>query len=374
MRRVLLVGKGPPERGGIPAFLGLLQDGLGDGYEVGLLNLTRSAATPQGGRFTWHNLTRTLGDAPAVWRAAREVDLVHVHSALSSPVTIIRAGLLCLAARLGGAAVVLHGHGGRIQLLLTTRWTQLLTALALRPAHRVVAVSEGARAALATAVPAQRLVLIDNGVDTDRFAPGGDRDGQSTPVILYVGILTPRKGVIDLLEASRLLRADGVDHRLVLLGGMPDEGPEAQARVRDADNGTAEFAGTVTPGQMPERYHEADLLCLPSWWEAMPLSVLEAMASGLPVVATDVGDVARVVEDGVTGRVVPARDPAALAVALAPLLGSAELRGRMGAAGRERVEQRFSAQSTCAAVTEVYAAAATASGARRLTDRGARQG
>jgi glycosyltransferase involved in cell wall biosynthesis len=173
--------------------------------------------------------------------------------------------------------------------------------------------------------------------------------------VLYVGLLTPRKGVLDLMEASRLLRARGVDHELCLLGGTPDEGPEAEAQVRAGLDDHVRLLGTRPPEEMPAAFAEAEVFCLPSWWEAMPLSILEAMAAGLPVVATDVGDVGRAVQDGVTGYVVPAKDPQGLATALEALLTDADRRRRMGAAGRERVLTSFSADVTAGEVSALYA-------------------
>jgi glycosyltransferase involved in cell wall biosynthesis len=160
--------------------------------------------------------------------------------------------------------------------------------------------------------------------------------------------------VLDLVEASRTLRREGVQHELLLVGGTPDEGPDAAEPVRDAARGEATLLGTRPPEQMPAAYAEGDVQCLPSWWEAMPLSVLEGMASGLPVVATDVGEVPRMVEHGVTGYVVPARSPDALASALRKLLTDPEQRRRMGAAGRRRVEERFSSAATARAIAELY--------------------
>jgi glycosyltransferase involved in cell wall biosynthesis len=173
--------------------------------------------------------------------------------------------------------------------------------------------------------------------------------------VLYVGLLTPRKGVVDLLTASRLLRERGVAHELRLLGGTPDEGPGAMAEVRKALDGTAKLLGVREPEEMPAEYATVDVFCLPSWWEAMPLSVLEAMAAGLPVVASDVGDVSRVVADGITGYVVPSKDPERLAAALEPLLTDPALRRRMGAAGRARVTDLFSATATAGQVSALYA-------------------
>jgi len=127
------------------------------------------------------------------------------------------------------------------------------------------------------------------------------------------------------------------------------------AEVRAAAGPRARFLGVKAHDAMPAIYKSADLLCLPSWWEAMPLSVLEAMATGLPVVASTVGDVPRVVQDGVTGLLVTPHDPTGLAEALAQLLSNAPRRASMGRAGRRRVEERFRASATIAALDALYA-------------------
>jgi glycosyltransferase involved in cell wall biosynthesis len=105
---------------------------------------------------------------------------------------------------------------------------------------------------------------------------------------------------------------------------------------------------------MPDVYRSADIFCLPSWWEAMPLSVLEAMASGLPVVATTVGDVPTMVRPGVTGFLVEPRNLEAIAASLRTLLDDPDLRRRMGSAGREEAERNFGADGTIARLDEVY--------------------
>lgn len=352
---MLLVGKGAPDRGGIAAFLEVLCTGdLAHEHQITFLNVAHHG-TPEGGRPTLGNLRRTLVDAVRVWRAARDQDVVHLNSALAPTVTVLRAGLLGLAARLRGCAVLVHAHGGNIETWLTTRRARLMTRLALWPADRVVAVWEAGCRSLANVLGPQRVSLVDNGVDTDRFRPAPPVD--RVPRVLYVGLLTARKGVLDLLSASRMLADEGLEHELLLLGGTPDEGPQAAEQVRAAARGRATLLGTRPPDQMPAAYAEGDVFCLPSWWEAMPLSVLEAMAAGLPVVASGVGDVPRVVADGTSGYVVPKQSPDELAAALRKLLADADLRRRMGAAGRRRVEERFSSVVTARAVCDLYARA-----------------
>jgi glycosyltransferase involved in cell wall biosynthesis len=104
---------------------------------------------------------------------------------------------------------------------------------------------------------------------------------------------------------------------------------------------------------MPAAYADADVFCLPSWWEAMPLSVLEAMAAGLPVVATDVGDVARLVTTE-CGTVVPVADARRLADALRGPLLDADLRRRQGEASRKRAVEAFSSTATALSIDRVF--------------------
>lgn len=352
MSRVLLVGKGAPDRGGIPSFLNDLRFGaVSQDHDLTFLNVAHHG-TPQGGEASAANAIRTLRDAARVWRAARGHDVAHINSALTPAVTVMRAGLLALAARAGGCAVIVHAHGGNLETWLTTRRNQLIMRAAMHPAHRVVAVWTAGRRALAAALGEDRVCLIDNGVDADRYS--ASERTHRPPRILYVGLLTPRKGVLDLLTASALLQQEGVCHELHLLGGIPDEGPAAAEPVHAAARGHATLLGTRPPEEMPAAYASADIFCLPSWWEAMPLSVLEAMAAGLPVVATDVGDVGRLVADGSTGYVVPKQSPDQLADALRKLLVAPDLRQRMGRAGRDRAEKQFSSRITARAVCDLY--------------------
>lgn len=352
MSRVLLVGKGFPDRGGIPSFLdGLRLGELAAVHEVTFLNVAHHG-TPEGGEVSLGNLRRTVKDAFAVWRAAGSHDVVHLNSALAPTVTVLRAGLLAFAARTRGCAVVIHAHGGNIETWLTTWRARAVLRLAAAPADAVVAVWTAGHRALAATLGDDRVWLVDNGVDLAAYRE--PEPAHDPPRVLYVGLLTARKGVLDLIEASRILTRDGVAHELCLLGGVPDEGPAAAEPVLAAARGVATLLGTRPGEEMPSAYAAADVFCLPSWWEAMPLSVLEAMAAGLPVVATDVGDVPRLVDDGVTGRVVPTRDPARLADALRELLMDPQRRRAMGTAGRDRAERHFARAETARAVCRVY--------------------
>ena len=353
MSRVLLVGKGPPDRGGISAFMQTLLAGeLKASHRIGLLNLYRDEVL-HGGRFTRANITRTLADARSLWRASRQADVVHINTALVPSATLLRAGLLALVARAAGARAIVHAHSGRIDLWLTTPLRRLLVRLALAPADRVLTVSESSRRYLARSLGSSRVTLVDNGIDPSGYGPV--EPAHQPPAILFAGVLSPRKGLIDLIKASSLLQRRGLAHQLLVVGGPPEEGPQAEAETLEAANGApVRFLGTQPHDEMARLYRSVDVFCLPSWWEAMPLTILEAMASGLPVVASTVGDIPRAIDDGVTGRLVAPQQPEALADALDPLLRDPQLRASMGRAGRQRVERLFNIRGTCAALDAIY--------------------
>ena len=351
MACVLLVGKGPPDRGGIPTFMRMLvESGLTSQHQVRFLNLARTEE-PQGGRLTWHNVTRLLADAVAVWRGATGCDVVHLHSALAPSVTALRAAVLGAVARARGCRVLVHAHGGLVLAWMDRPSRRWLLRLALSPAHRVLAVSAALERALATAAGRSRIGLLRNGVDTGTYHP--EPAENVVPSVLYVGLLTPRKGLLDLFSASRILERRGVKHELVLVGGTPNEGGHAESKVRGAAPGTAHLLGEKDSSELPSLYRHADIFCLPSWWEAMPLSLLEAMASGLPAVVSDVGEIPNMVAPE-TGVLVPPRQPEQLADALEALITDSELRSRMGAAARRRAVEHFALTTMVAELSMVY--------------------
>ena len=352
--RVLVVGRGAPERGGIPTYLAMLaQAGPALGREMVLLNVA-DASRREGGATSWANLTKTFADVRRVLGAVRRGDIVHVHSAMAPAVTGVRAGLLLAAGRFRGAHTVLHAHGGRLPGTLTSGRRRRLARWSVAAADTVVTVSHTVLDALAACgVSTSRLELVANGVDVRTFAPGAG-DPHDVPRVLFVGGLTPRKGVLDLLVASTGLRERGIEHEVWLAGGVPDEGDEAHAAVRAEEAAHVRFLGEVPHDALPALYASCDVFALPSWWEAMPLTVLEAMACGLPVVASSVGDIPVAVQDGRTGRVVPPHDVPALIAALASVLRDPDRAATWGEAGRERALLHYDEAATLQRLAEIY--------------------
>lgn len=199
-------------------------------------------------------------------------------------------------------------------------------------------------------LPEARLRYIPNGIDLRRFNPEGPRavfdlpgDG---PVIGTVAALRPEKNLARMLRGAAILLREGTPLRLLIVG----DGPERTAlEALAADLGIAasvHFAGAIA--DPAAAYRAMDLLCLSSDTEQMPFSILEAMASGLPVAATDVGDIRAMVAEENQPHLAPC-DDAALAAALRPLLLDPALRARIGAANRRRGQQVYDEETMFAA-------------------------
>jgi glycosyltransferase involved in cell wall biosynthesis len=218
-----------------------------------------------------------------------------------------------------------------------------------------VANSPGALAVLAEhGIAGERLHCIPNGIDAERW-PVADRAGRSgTPVVACVGRFTAVKRQEDLVAAVALLRDEGVEVRLRLAGDGPLSAAVAAQVAALGLQDRVTLHGTLAPPAVVRLLADADIACMPSSQEGMPGAVMEAMASGLPVVGTAVNGIAELVRDGETGLLVAPKDPAALAGALARLATDAPLRLRMGAAGRTRIVEELSLERMVARTTQLY--------------------
>lgn len=363
--RVVVVAQAAPARGGISTFANTLVEDpeLSSAYEMVLLNTCRRAERRAG---TWSvtNVRHALQDAARTYRAARSADVVHVQTALMPTQPLLRALLLCLAARLGGAAVLCHVHSGRVNSgrpeAFSPRRHERTLLRGLRVADVVLTVSRAGAEALRPLLPRTCVEPVDNAVPVAEFAQApltGD-----PPTVVHVGTLSHRKGLGDLVSALDLLAArGGPPYRLEVVGGSHEVGEEEADELRRAVAsvaGAACLLGSLGADEVRERLRCADVFVLPSHWEGQPIAVLEAMATGLPVLVTAVGANPDVVRDGVDGLVVPPHDPAALADALGRLLGDPDLRRRLGAAARQRAAAHHDVAQLSARMSLLYARAA----------------
>jgi len=239
-----------------------------------------------------------------------------------------------------GAVVSRPTLGERVFAWLRAPLLAALGRLTARLADAVVAPSQATAAELRRDYGVEKVEVIANGVPPAP-APLPHRR-ELPPVILYSGRLRTRKAVAVLLAAMARVLAAFPNCRLVIVGDG-EQGARVAAAVRE--RGLAhrvELAGALPRPAAMARLAAADVFCLPSIYEGLPLAILEAMAAGLPVVATAVSGNPEAVEDGVTGLLVPPESATALADALIKLLADPERRRAMGEAARARVAERFS--------------------------------
>jgi D-inositol-3-phosphate glycosyltransferase len=222
----------------------------------------------------------------------------------------------------------------------------------LRVADRIIAATPAEQAQLRWLYLADpgKMTVIPPGVDTSHFYPipkDEAREAAGLPkgerIILFVGRLQPLKGVDTLIQAATRLRLRDISAQhpvhLVVVGGNPNgTGEDTDAELARLQGLTRDlcmdrmvvFLGQRDQDKLPYYYSAAEVVVMPSHYESFGMVALEAMACGTPVVASQVGGLAYLVQDGVTGFVVPDQDPEVLADRLTLLLGDAELRRRMG--------------------------------------------
>lgn len=181
-----------------------------------------------------------------------------------------------------------------------------------------------------------RFEIVRCGIDPEKFTPRPDPEN-TIPQLLCVGRLVPAKGQRVLVAASKQLHDAGVKHELTFVG----TGPDTEAlQVLSKEMGISEhvrFTGGMAPEGVRDEYGKADVFVLPSFAEGVPVVLMEAMASGVPVISTTITGIPELIESGKDGILVPASDCDSLSDAIATLINDKELRSSMAEKGREKV-------------------------------------
>lgn len=269
-------------------------------------------------------IVRRLAKLFKEWRA----DVVHVHNAKP----MMYGGP---AARFAGVPRVIYTRHG--QHNTQSKRQAMVFNLLQKTADKIVCVSDdSAGLSIAEGLGESRVCRVWNGIDLKRFAFVGP---QANGPMVMVGRLSPEKSVDTLLRAMALVVAKCPNAQLEIAGNGACK-TELESLSRELKlEGNVKFLGEVR--NVPALLSRASVSILPSLTEGISLTLLEAMAVGLPVVATRVGGNPEVVADGETGLLIPSADPAAMAEAIERMLASPAMRQEMGFAGRQRIEAHF---------------------------------
>lgn len=351
-RPVLILGPTPPPYHGVAVYTAALLEQLGEEAASGPyvhLDTSDRRSLSNLGRFDWGNARLALRHSIALARLLARYRPAAVYLPISrNRWAYLRDAVLIALAKLAGSRVVTHLHGSDLRRFYegaSAPWRWLVRGTSRRLDAALV-LGDGLRSEYDGLVAPARVRVVPVGAPDPFAGSPPDRRGRlGRPTALYIGSLAPGKGTAELVAALRSLAGDGAAPALVLAGEWVDDGFRERVMAEVAGLGP-DAAVTVLPpvdGAAKRRLlEEADLVVFPAGQpEGLPLLVLEAMAAALPVVATDTGAVTDAVAHGKTGYVVPPGDVDALAQAIGRLTSSSAERVRMGQAGRERYEERF---------------------------------
>jgi glycosyltransferase involved in cell wall biosynthesis len=346
---IVVLGTSCSTRGGVAAVIAShLAAGLAERWP-----LVHLATHGDGSRWTKLRLAAAALGRFLALVAAGQVRLVHVHTA--SDASFLRKAVFIAVALAARLPVIFHLHGGgffdfyRDRCGPLRRW---LVRFLLSRVDRIVTLSEAGARRIAGITGNPRVSVIPNMVDVRAFRSTPSPKGGGAE-LLFLGRLDATKGVDELLQAAAKLRRRFPRLRLVLAGVGDVRAIEARAAALGIGE-AVEFPGWVVGERKQALLERASVFVLPSYVENMPVSVLEAMAAGLPVVATNVGAIPEVVEDGVTGMLAPPGDADALARAIESILADPQRCQRMGEAGRARAQRHYSVDRVMPRLEAIY--------------------
>lgn len=359
--RVVVVAHGPPLKGGVATVaLDLVEDPvLNAEFEMVFQNTSQNDEAR--GKLAIANVRRAVTDAWDTFRLARRGSVVHSHSVQEPWLTGWRQVAIAAAARLRGATVLLHNHAqppymagpGEYRVSRPNRWA---FALLDRLAEANIMIAAAGEPNLRQYMPTVELPIVHNSAVVDDMAQSSAV--HDPPVVLFIGELLERKGVLTLLDALDELDASGGGpYELRIIGddrpGLDPDKDAMVAEIRRRGRGDA-LTGPLSRAEVYAHLAEADLYVFPTWTEGQPFTVIEALASGVPIVASDIQAISAMIDDGTHGRLLPMHDASAFAKAIGELLADPDERRRISAANRARAHERFDRPVFRARIAELY--------------------
>jgi glycosyltransferase involved in cell wall biosynthesis len=345
--RVLMVGTSLQTKGGISSVVrGYLGSDLTKHFEVFYVPMHSDGSKWVKIKAAFKGYLRFL-----YLLVRRKPDIVHIH--VASRASFFRKLPLVVLSKLARSRIIYHHHGGGFMIFYNKESRYILKAIIrwlLRMPEVIVALSEQWRGNLHSIDPNLPVIVLSNPVTVPDLVP---KKTKSRIQILFMGRLGQGKGTHDLLEAARILLSKGSSFHITLCG----DGDLLYWARESAELGvdeSVEIRGWISGEAKKQAFSEADIYILPSYNEGLPMSILEAMAYGLPIVTTPVGGIPDAVVDGINGFLVPPGAPGILAARLRTLIANKSLREKMGYASREIVKERFELSKIINSLDKIY--------------------
>jgi glycosyltransferase involved in cell wall biosynthesis len=295
-----------------------------------------------------------FAEAVLVWRTCHRRAIRHIHAHFAN----VAADVALLASHLGGEgwswSFSLHGSVEFFEI------SQSRLAEKLRRAKFVICISDFARSqAMAFLEQPQwaKLHVVHCGVDLVKFRRAQHPPDSGPTRVLSVGRLIEAKGHAALLDAIGLVRTEGVDARLTVIGDGPQRAALESLSARRGLEGAVTLAGSIGQDEIAAAYAATDIFCLASFAEGLPVVLIEAMAMEIPVIATRIAGIPELIEDGVSGLLVTPGRPDQLADALAVLSRDPRRRRAIGIAAHAKVVAEFDVRDSAGALRAAFAAA-----------------
>lgn len=282
--------------------------------------------------------------------AVRRVELVHCHAAMRG--SFWRKSLFASIARLCQVPTILHLHGSEMKpfWLSQTPFAKSLIKNQLESASRVIVLSESWRMFVQQIAPLAHISILPNYVAVPNIR---DENKVVNSSVLFLGLIGDRKGVFDLLPSFNKLLVDHPDARLLIGGNGETERANKEARSLGVES-SVDLLGWIDELERHRLLSTSSIYVLPSYNEGLPMSVLEAMAMGLPVVTTRAGGLPELIDHGIDGLLINAGDREALTDALGLLLSDRKLRETLGSNARKKVNDFYSEHVILPRLASIY--------------------
>lgn len=357
--KVLIVGPLSPPMGGIATYVeDMLKSDLNKEYDIFHLNTTRSLEIKES--FVKNFLLFCKNSLKLVYLLLlHKPKIVHIHT--SSYMAFWEKSIFLIISKVFNKKVVLHIHGGGFRNFYLSRGLiiKILIKFLLNLSDTIIVLSNTWKEFFTQITESDKITIIHNAVNPNFYEVDNTKNSsnKTSIQILFAGYLSRDKGIYDILDAVPLIIKTRKDVKFVFAGAEDKPGELEIIRKRIIRNDIGNyvfFLGVLSKREIISTYENSDIFILPSYIEGMPLTVLEAMAAGLPVISTPIGGIPEVIVDGVNGFLITPGDYVDLANKISELIENNDFCKMMGMNNQKKIKENYSWDITSKKISSVY--------------------